>query len=454
MKVSNIGIIGLTCGVLAIAPAPAAANAPAKPGVAAKTSEAAVRSVRPAGRTYPFDEASGPAVYLVGGEVHVGDGTVVRDGVVEMVGSRIRSVGARSSIPAGANVIDVSGKVVTPGFIAAACALGLVEINAEESTRDDTIAGDAVSPIRAAYDASVAVNAESSLLQINAIEGITSAASTPSDGLISGQVAWIDLVYGDHRDIVSTSGVAMAANAGHAYAGSRPATLAKLRETLADAQFYRRNRSAFDRRQARDLAAHPLDLAALDPVLQGEMPLVVAANRVSDIRALIAMAREFDFQLVISDATQAWKVASELAAAKVPVLLQPSHNLPASFEHLGARLDAAALLHQAGVTIGIAPLFDAHNARNIAQEAGIAVANGLDYEAALTAVTLNVARIYGMDEDYGSLAAGKVANVVVWDGDPFELSAWPTAVYIRGRAIPMVSRQTLLRDRYLPVASD
>jgi imidazolonepropionase-like amidohydrolase len=130
------------------------------------------------------------------------------------------------------------------------------------------------------------------------------------------------------------------------------------------------------------------------------------------------------------------------------VVVQPSSNLPGSLDQLGARLDNAALLHEAGVRVGIAVLGEAHNVRNVTQEAGIAVANGLPPAVALSAVTLELARIYGMDAHYGSLAPGKVANLVVWDGDPFELSRWPTQVWVRGRAIPMRSRQTLLRDRY------
>ena len=151
---------------------------------------------------------------------------------------------------------------------------------------------------------------------------------------------------------------------------------------------------------------------------------------------------------MILGGAEAWKVARELAEAKATVVLQPTRNLPGSFDSLGARLDAAALLAAAGVNVAIACLDDAHNVRNMTQEAGIAVANGLPWETALRAITLEPARVYGMDASYGSVEVGKVANLVVWDGDPLELSSRPTHVLVRGRAIPMVSRQTLLRDRY------
>jgi imidazolonepropionase-like amidohydrolase len=165
--------------------------------------------------------------------------------------------------------------------------------------------------------------------------------------------------------------------------------------------------------------------------------------------ALVQLADSYGIALVLTGATQAWMIADELAAAKVTVIVQPSDNLPYGFDQIGARMDNAALLHAAGVALGIAVLGDAHNLRNVTQQAGLAVAYGLDREAALRAVTLNIARAYGMQDDYGTLAAGKVANVVVWNGDPFELSSFPTAVYVRGNKMPAVSRQTELRDRYL-----
>jgi imidazolonepropionase-like amidohydrolase len=398
----------------------------------------------------PFDRTDGPVTYLVGGEVHVGDGTVLSGGMVELRGTRLVRVGAAGAQPptsGDAVVVDVAGKWVTPGLIAADTTLGLTEIDLEASTRDDARVDE--HPVHAAYDAASAVNAASSLLPVQVIDGITSAAVTPRGGLLSGRVAWIDLIPGDHAGIVVASGIAMGAQAGQVWSASRAATLAKLREVFDDAEFYRTRRGAFDRRQLRDLSAHRLDLEALGPVLAGDIPLVVSAHRVSDMLALVQLANSYGIALVLTGATQAWMIADELAAAKVTVIVQPSDNLPYGFDQIGARMDNAALLHAAGVALGIAVLGDAHNLRNVTQQAGLAVAYGLDREAALRAVTLNIARAYGMQDDYGTLAAGKVANVVVWNGDPFELSSFPTAVYVRGNKMPAVSRQTELRDRYL-----
>ena len=305
--------------------------------------------------------APGGRVAIVGGTVHDGTGRVLQDAVVELEGARIVRVGPGEPT-AGATVVDAKGKIVTPGLIAAATALGLVEIDAEASTRDSAPGGD--DAIRAAYDAAVGINANNSLLAVQAIDGVTTAASTPQGGLLSGQVSWIDLLPGHHRDIVAKPRVALAGALGQQVAGSRVAALARLAEVLDDARFYRDRRAAFDRRASRDLVAHRLDLAALGPVLGREVPLVLEAHSASDLLALADLAKAQALRVVVVGGTQAWQVADTLATAKIPVIVQPTANLPGSFERLGARLDNAASLHEAGVPVGIAVLGEAHNVRN------------------------------------------------------------------------------------------
>lgn len=390
---------------------------------------------------------SAATTVIEGGELHVGDGTVVKNATIVLRDGKIAAVGAGAAAPAGDVVrVDARGKIVTPGLVAADSQLGLVEIDLEGGTHDDARAGD--HPIRAAYDASRAINLDSSLIPVQAIGGVTTAAVAPNGGLLSGQVAWLDLVAGDHRGALVAAGVAVAGSLGHSYGGSRAATLAKLREVLTDARLYPSRKAAWERAQSRPFSAHPLDLEALQPALAGKAPLTLAVDRTSDILAALDLAKEFKLKLVIVGGAEAWKVAPELAAAGVTVVVQPTRNLPDSFDTMGARLDAAALLAAAGVPVAIGWLDDSHNLRNLTQEAGIAVANGLPWETALRAITLEPARAYGMSATHGSVAVGKVANVVVWDGDPFELKHRPVQVFIRGRAIPMTSRQTLLRDRY------
>jgi len=424
-------------------------------GLAALSGVAALSSLSPhsaaaapprASRRSPGD-GSASSLVLRGAQLHVGDGTVIEDSTVLIRGDRITAVGGpelRTS-PADATVIDLQGALLTPGLIAADSHLGLVEIGMEEATRDDSGGED---PIRTSYDAASAIRARSSLIQVQAIEGITSAAVAPSGGLLSGQVAWIDLAKGPTGSLPTRRSVAVRGSLGQVIAGSRAATLAKLRQVIDDARFYRQKRGAHDRRQLRDLVAHPRDLEALFPVLDRRVPLTLWAHGESDIAAALDLAKEEKLRVVILGGAEAWRLRDRIAAAGVQVIIQPSQNLPRSMEHLGSRLDNAALLSAAGVDLGIAVFGESHNLRNATQEAGIAVANGLPHEKAITALTLGMARAYGMDGEYGSVSPGKIANLVSWGGDPFEFANFAQRVFIRGAAIPMVSRQTLLRDRY------
>lgn len=402
--------------------------------------------------TSASDDPIAAPIILSNATILTGDGQRLDGGSILIEGGKITRVQASAiTNVANAVTVDLGGKLVTPGLIAADTELGLVEIGAEDSTHDQA-RNDGDGAIRAGYAPASAINADSSVIAVQAIDGVTTAAVAPRGGLFSGEVAWIDLLPGDHANIVAVERVAVAANFGRSFAGSRAATLTELRKAFEDAQWYRKNLRDYDRGQVRELVAHPLDLRALWPVLDKQIPLVVRAHRASDLLALAQLSTELGIRITAVGATEAWKVRDQLAAANIIVVVQPTENLPRNFETLGARLDNAALLHQAGVTVAIAH-FDSHNARNITQEAGIAIANGLPADAALAAVTSNVARAYGMEADYGTLASGKVASLVVWDGsDPFELSTWAEQVWVRGRKLDMRSRQTDLRDRYMDLS--
>ena len=418
-----------------------AAPAPATPVAAVSAARATPVRARTPTRAAP--------VYLVGGELHVGDGTVIRDAVIAMDDGKFTLVGdasTRARLPDPAAAIDLRGKILTPGLFAANTQLGLLEIDLEASTRDDDMTSE--HPVRAAHDAAAALNAESGLIPVQVIEGVTTAAVAPTGGLISGQVAIIDLVHGDHRGLAAHPRAAIAAHLGQAYAGSRAATLAKLREVLSDAKGFPARRAAYERAQSRELAARPLDLDALQPLFKRQAVLTLTADRASDILAALDLAAQFNLRLAILGGAEAWKVADELARAQVPVIVEPTLNLPVGFDSMGARLDNAALLHQAGAAVVLSAPGGTHNLRSLTQGAGIAVANGLPWEVALTAITLGPARAYGVERTHGSIAVGKVANLVVWSGDPFEFSSVPEQVYVRGARVRGVSRQTLLRDRY------
>jgi len=385
---------------------------------------------------------TGGTVYPVSGPKLEGATVLIRDGKIVAVGRDVR-------VPDGARRIDAAGKVVTPGLVDASTTLGLVEVGAVGETRDFSVRED--DPVTAAFDVVDGINPASTLIPINRLGGVTTVLAAPRGGLIAGQGAVIDLAGSTVQDMLVKPRAAMlagyGAGAAEAVGGARGEVSLRLREALDDAKFWKDHQGAFDRGASRSLAASRLDLEALQPVLSGTMPLVVDADRASDIAAVLRIAHDYGLRLVITGGAEAWRVADELARAHVPVVLDPLTDAPTDFAHLGARFDNAALLDRAGVPV-IISTFDAHNVRNLAFEAGNAVRFGLPWDVALRAVTLEPARALGIDDRYGSLEAGKVADVVVWSGDPFELSSTPEAVIIRGRVMPDRSRQRELLERY------
>jgi imidazolonepropionase-like amidohydrolase len=191
----------------------------------------------------------------------------------------------------------------------------------------------------------------------------------------------------------------------------------------------------------------PEGRAALKNYLAGGR-VVFRAERASDIRQVVHYAKRHGIKPVIAGGSEAWLVAQDLAAADVPVLLDPIDNLPGDFDRLGARLDNAALLHAAGVRIAFT-YDDSHQARKNRQLAGNAVAHGLPWDAALAAITSSPARIFGVDTELGCIEKGRAADLVLWSGDPLEVTTVADQVWIAGRPVEMRSRQTELRDRYL-----
>lgn len=367
---------------------------------------------------------------------------LVRNGVIEAIGSGI-------TVPDDAKVIDTKGAVITPGLFDAHTHIGLDEIDGVEETVD---VGNNNPRYSAALDVMDGLNPRSVLIPVNRIEGITQAMSAPITGpegpLFSGRGAVINL--GTLDAFVARPQAAMFLSLGEAGAarikGGRPALLLALREALEEVK----NLGSSSPVQ-RPAQLGVLDAEAMKPVLAGEMPLVVEVNRAADIRVLLQLAEDYGLKLVLRGAAEAHLLATELAARQVPVILDPTLNLPQSFESLAASAEAAAILHKAGVRIafsGGGSGNGSHNSRNIRQLAGNAVAHGLPWNAALAAITFNPAAIYGLDSTLGSLETGRQASFVVWDGDPLEVTSAAVQVFAAGRALPMQSRQTLLRDRY------
>jgi len=400
---------------------------------------------------------------ITGATVHtVGPAGTLENAVVVVENGIVREVGPEAEIPAGATRIEADGKVVTPGLFTPVGQIGVVEVNAVSGTVDYIQRGE---DFAASFDIADAFNPRSTLVPINRIEGITRAAITPEgtaypdemarffSHVLSGLGAIVHLG-GPEEPIVRRHAmlvVNFGERGGSLAGGSRAAALLELRSALEDARDYAANREAFERGARREYSVSRADLEALTNVLEDRVPLLAHAERASDIRVLVDFAAEFGLPLVVAGGAEAWLVADELAAADAAVVLSSVNNLPGSFDELNARLDTAALLEEAGVdfTFGSNGNMQTHNARNLTQAAGIAVANGLTWEAALRSITLTPAEIYGVADRLGSIEPGKEADLVVWGGDPLELTNYPEQVFIRGEAVPMQSRQTLLRDRYL-----
>jgi imidazolonepropionase-like amidohydrolase len=386
------------------------------------------------------------ALAITGGTVYPVSGSKLEHATVVIQDGRITAVGTNVAIPAGATRVDATGKVVTPGLVHAGSTLGLGDVGSVDATNEAEHAGD----ISAAFNVAEGLDPTTPLIGIARLEGVTTALTGPSRGLVPGQAVVIDLAGDRIETMVVRSPAAMVINltesSKQAGGGSRAGVLQRLRQLFLDAQEYDRRKADFRRNAMQQLSAGAADLEALGPVLRGELPVVIEANRQSDIASALRLAREFHLRIAISGGTEAWKVATVLAQARVPVIINPINDIP-TFDGPGARFDAPALLAKAGVPVALVE-GETGGPRNLRWAAGFAVRFGMSWDAALEAITLAPARALGIDDRYGSLDTGKVANVVVWSGDPLDFSSQAERVFIRGVEIPRTSRQTELLGRY------
>lgn len=359
------------------------------------------------------------------------------EGDVRIEAGRITALGPK--LPrTGAQIIDGAGTWLTPGLIEVNSKLGLTEVDLESSTRDDDLTGP---PIRARFAVGPALDPHSLVIPIQRAHGLTLAVSRPTGGTIAGQAAGLRL----DGQLLPTP-VAMFARIGADGDRSRMGRLSELRTALEDARFWAKNQAAFDRGATRALSIQAADAKALQPVLTGALPLVVAVNRRADIRAVVALAEAFGVKLVILGGAEAWTEARLLADKQIPVIVDALLALPVSFDARRARADQAAVLHAAGVPIMLSS-FETHQARTLRQIAGNAVRAGLPHQAALAAITRTPAAVFGLG-DRGRLAVGQIADLVLWTGDPFEPLSHAKQVIIDGVPQSMRHRQRALFERY------
>ncbi len=425
--------------------------------------------------TFLFSQAK--PVALKGGKLLTISHGTIDNGILVMKDGKIAALGAAGSvnIPPDAQVIDVTGMTVYPGLIDSESQLGLTEISAEQMTNDLVESSDEVMPQMHVYDA---FHAESELIPVSRLNGITNAIVAPSNGdTLPGQDSFIQLDGTSATDMLLIRDIAMPLNftadqrrneswEKRKFPQTRMGMAAQLRQTFLDAQEYERSWSDYTKKKA-DFEKNPpsdkekekdkkqppsppkrdLKLEAVLPYLDGKKQIVLAAEEASDLETAVGLAKEFNLKFVLNHISYSQPVLDYVASLKVPVIVGPIYENPKPDERYDAVYSLPAQLYKRGVKIVFAS-YDAHQVRNLPYQAGFAVAFGFPHDEALKAITLNPAETWGVADKLGSLDVGKTANVVVSSGDPLDVTTDVKQVYIEGRAIPMTSRQTRLRDQY------
>ncbi|MCG2841020.1 amidohydrolase family protein [Sandaracinobacter sp. RS1-74] len=399
-------------------------------------------------------------IAITGGKVVTNGGAPIEGGVVLISGGSVERVGpAGTAVPAGYRVIDANGKWVTPGIIAGLSQFGAVEVSGVSSSNDLSARQ---SPATAALMLEGAFNPNETSIPVGRIEGVTAAIVGPSPGrsLFAGQGYVLSLADGTTEPLRPRAfqylvyGERGASLAG----GSRPAAWIEITNALEEAQRLLKG-GAPSRDQSRDLRLAPEDAQALTLVLRGAQPLLVRAERASDIRQVLKLPRMYPgIRLVLVSANEGWLVADEIARAGVPVITLGMNNRPDSFEAIGSTMSNVGRLAAAGVKValGVPDLDVSFQPRNLPHYAGNMVAQarlpggvGLSWDQAFAAISRTPAEIFGLS-DMGVLKPGAAADVVVWSGDPLELTTHAEQVIIRGVPQSLESRQTQLARRYQP----
>lgn len=406
--------------------------------------------------------AHAETVVISGGRVVIGDGSAPIDGgTVVIRDGNVVAAGQGVAIPSGARTIDATGKWVTPGIFAGFSRIGLSEVDAVSGTNDK---GGGKSGFSAALDVAPAIDPFRSPIAVNRAAGVTRAVVAPEadSKIFGGQGAIADL--GADANPVTKARAFQYVEFGESGAGqvggSRSALHTAFRAYLREAQAHSTGNDAFD-----DDLLKMEDAKALQSVLRGETRLMLHVEGANDMLRLLELKRDYPaIKMVFVGASEGWRVADKLAAAGVPVIASALNDLPASFEMLAATQSNIGRMKKAGVKVAIGMINDrdSHQLRYTPQYAGNLVslqkvpgATGLSWDEAFATISSVPADIMGVGDRLGSLKPGKAADVVVWDGDPLELSSAVVQVFIDGVEQPLGNRQDRLRDRYRnPVEGD
>jgi len=394
-------------------------------------------------------------VAITGGKLYPVSGPPIEGGTVLIRDGKIVAVGKDIAIPSNAQRVDATGKWVTPGLVNSNTSLGFGDVGFSGGPRELSAKGH--DGIAAGFQVWLGFNTQSTMIAPAREGGVTSVVASPSGGLVAGQAAIVDLggalALNDVLVKAPATMIAQIEDDESAKVGAAGEAIGMLRDLIEDTKAYMRRKPEFERAQTRRFVATRRDLEAMIPVVEGREPLTIIADQAAEIREALNIAKDYGIKVVILGGAEAWTMADQIAAAKVPVLTGAMNNIPGSFSTLGMRQENAAMLRKAGVQFGIIgnagggdeELF---NIRNLRYEAGNAVAYGMTWDDALRAVTLAPAEIYGVADKVGSLKAGTEGNVVIWSGDPFEFSSRAEQVFVKGKKIDAPSRQDLLTKRY------
>ncbi|HEY6347943.1 MAG TPA: amidohydrolase family protein [Candidatus Angelobacter sp.] len=416
-------------------------------------------------------EANSGTIVLRGGKLLTITHGVIENGVLVMQNGKIAAVGGAGavSIPRDAKVIDVTGMTVYPGLIDSETHLGLTEVSADQMTNDLVETSDEIMPHMHVYDA---FHAETALIPVTRMNGITNAIVAPANqDTLPGQDSFIQLNGRSAEEMLMVRDIAMPLNftarqrrnqgqfQNFKFPSTRMGMAAQLRQTFMDAQDYDQKLATYEKKKSaggddKDKEKGPgpppkrdLKLEALLPYLHGQKPVVLAAEEPNDLLTAIELANEFHLKVVLNHLAHSASLLDKVAATHFAVIVGPIYEQPKEDERYDAVYKLPAEMAKRGIKIAFAS-YEAHNARNLPYAAGYAMGFGLPHDEALKAITLNPAQIWGVDDRLGSLDTGKLANVVVADGDPLDVKTDVKHVFINGAEIPLVSKQTELRDQY------
>jgi len=421
-----------------------------------------ITAVLYAGQVWGSDQIPAPPqdhpIALIGGTIHTISGATIEDGIVLFESGRITAVGREVQLPPGTEQIDVRGKHIYPGFIAAATILGLTEIGAVRATRDYAEVGEINPNVRA----ETAINPDSELLPVARANGITLAQSIPTGGLIAGLSALIMLDGWTWEDMTIKAPVGLhvrwpsmriirapwMTQSPKEQKKRRDEQIRKIKEAFAAARAYMKAKEA---ESQKGVPYHDTDLRweAMIPALKKEIPVFVHANDIQQIEAAVDWATEEDLRMVLVGGRDAWRVADLLKEKNIPVIITGTHTLPMRrWEPYDTPFTNPLKLYEAGVKFCIAGTGNAANERNLPYHAATAVAYGLPKEEALKAITLYPAEILGVADRVGSIEVGKDATLIVTNGDPLEIPTQVEMEFIQGRKIDLSSRHTQLYAKY------